>query len=103
MTRVVLASLASLDQTYSLADLNTKAGKLTAEKFRRLFSALFRRLSDHPYSGVVRPDLGPNIRIGVVKHFVIIYRYREDDDVVTVLRLIDGRQDISKRLLSDRQ
>ena len=51
----------------------------------------------------LRPALGREIRVGVVTPFVIIYRYVESANSVTILRLIDGRRDVCKNLLIRRR
>jgi toxin ParE1/3/4 len=49
-----------------------------------------------------RPALGPNVRIGVVTPYIVVYRHTEREDTVTVLRVIHGRRDITEQLISDR-
>ena len=65
-----------------------KAGVRTAVRFRALFSMLYDRLGDHPGRGPRRPALGPGIRIGTVSPYVVIYRHSDNDDTVTVLRIV---------------
>ncbi len=48
-----------------------------------------------------RPAIGQNIRIGIVSPYIVIYRYSERDDTVTVLRLVHGRRRITGKLLSE--
>ncbi len=101
MARVILSSSASADQASILQDLNTKAGLWTAIKFRELFSALYERLGNHPDSGAPRPAIAPNIRIGVVSPYIVIYRHSADDNTVTVLRIVHGRRRITGALLNE--
>lgn len=101
MTRVILSSAASSDQTEILNDLNSKAGLATATKFRGFFSALYERLADHPAIGAPRQALGHNIRVGIVSPYIIIYRHSADDDTVTVLRIVHGRRRITGELLGN--
>jgi toxin ParE1/3/4 len=98
VAQVVIASSADADYAEILADLATKAGWNVAFKYDRLFERLYDRLADHPLSGAPRPVLGPNIRIGIVSPYIVIYR-GERDDVVTVLRIVHGRRRITGTML----
>jgi toxin ParE1/3/4 len=102
MARIIITEIASIDQANILEDLGEKAGLQVALKFRSRFRALFDRLTDHPASGPSRPMLGPDIRIGVVSPYIVIYRHTEADDTVTVMRLIHGRREISEQLITGR-
>ncbi len=102
MTRFVIAAIADADRAEIIEELAAKAGAFTARKYDDRFEQLYDRLELYPQSCPLRPVLGHEIRLGVVTPFVIIYRYAEIDDTVTVLRLIDGRRDISKKLLNRR-
>lgn len=99
MSRLVIAASASADQAVILEYLKAKAGPRTAEKFRLLFRTVLRRLIAYPASGALRPAVGRDIRIGIVAPYLIIYRFDEGADVVTVLRMVDGRRRVSGRLL----
>ena len=48
-----------------------------------------------------RPALGKDIRIGIVLPYIVIYRRREADDTVTVLRVVHGHRNITTKLISD--
>jgi toxin ParE1/3/4 len=45
--------------------------------------------------------LGKDIRIGIVLPYIVIYRHHEADDIVTVLRIVHGRRNITSKLISD--
>jgi plasmid stabilization system protein ParE len=100
MARIVLTGTASADQAAILNDLHAKAGLPVAIKFRSLFGELYDRLADHPASGPRRPALGPAIRIGIVAPYVVLYEPSASDDTVTILRIVHGRREISRSLLS---
>ncbi len=102
MTRFVVTETADADRDDITDDLAGKAGIVTASKFDDLFEQLYDRIERYPRSCPLRPGLGRNMRIGVVEPYIILYRYTEIDDTVTVLRLVDGRRKISKTLLSGR-
>ena len=99
MARVVIASSADADYAEIIADLAAKAGRRTAAKYDELFERLYDRLADHPDSGAARPALGPNIRIGIVTPYIVICRNDDDNDTVTVLRIVHGRRRITGRML----
>jgi len=59
--------------------------------------SLFERLAMFPRSGASRTHLGRSIRIGVVTPYVAVYEL--DNDHVIVLRVLDGRRNITRRLI----
>jgi toxin ParE1/3/4 len=65
--------VADADYAEIITDLVAKAGWRTAAKYDGLFERLYDRLADHPHSGAQRPELGQNIRIGIVTPFIVIY------------------------------
>jgi toxin ParE1/3/4 len=100
MARVRFTASAAADSTAILSHLNAEAGHQIATKFGNRFTKLYGRLAGHPESGPPRPALGPNIRIGIVSPYIVIYRYIEDDDVVTVLRIVHGHRKTAGKLLT---
>jgi plasmid stabilization system protein ParE len=101
MARIIVTASASTDQLAILNDLHARAGLRTAVRFRSLFGSLFDRLADFPLSGPLRPALGPTVRIGIVPPYIVIYVHSERDDAVTLLRIVHGRREITRRLLPD--
>ena len=99
MARVRFTASAAADSAAILSDLNAKAGHQIATKFGNRFTKLYDRLAGHPESGPPRPALGPNIRTGIVSPYIVIYRYVEADDVVTVLRIVHGHRKTAGKLL----
>lgn len=99
MARVVVSSLADADTAAILTYLSINAGPRVAARYNGLFESFYDRIEAFPGCGLRRPVLGPDIRIGIASPFIIIYHYSEDDDVVTVLRLVHGRRRISGVLL----
>lgn len=100
MARIVVSPSADADTDAITAYLAAHAGRSVAGKYISLFEALYGRLADHPASGPRRPALGSDIRIAVVSPYVVIYRHSENDDTVTVLRVVHGRQETTRKLLS---
>jgi toxin ParE1/3/4 len=88
-----------LDAAAIVELLADKAGSEVAARYLREIDALFERLSLFPRSGMRRPSLGRDIRFGVVEPYVIIYRYKAG--TVTVARIVDGRRNITRRLVRE--
>jgi toxin ParE1/3/4 len=65
------------------------------------FEHLYDRLTDHPEACPPRGALGPNIRIGIVPPYIVIYDYDQAADLVTILRIVHGRRRITGKLLSE--
>ncbi|HEY5225999.1 MAG TPA: type II toxin-antitoxin system RelE/ParE family toxin [Methylovirgula sp.] len=99
MVRIVVTALADADVADILADLNSEAGSVTAERFNARFERLYERLADHPDSGPLRPILGSHIRIGVVFPYIVIYRHVEGADTVSLIRVLHGRRRFTRKLL----
>jgi toxin ParE1/3/4 len=100
MARVLVVPAADEDIEDILADLARKAGHATATRYGGLFDQLYDRLAAHPAIGPRRPALGPDIRIGIVSPYIVIYRFTDDDNTVTVLRVVHGRRRITAGLLA---
>jgi len=99
MARLVVAAAADADTAGILTYVAGKAGKRTAVKYAELFEKLYDRLAVHPAIGALRPALGWNIRIGIVSPYIAICRYTDNDDTVTVLRVVEGGRRISGAML----
>ena len=99
MAKLIVSPQAALDAAAIVDLLSDKAGIDVAAKYLREIDALFERISLFPKSGMRRPSLGRDIRLGVVEPYVIIYRYRAD--TVTVARIVDGRRNITRRLVRE--
>ena len=89
---------ADVDSIISFLQLNAQRG--VAAKYARRFSAAFDQLSAFPHSGSPRPRLGKGVRILVENPYLIVYRVLEDR--VLILRVLDGRRRITRRLVSGR-
>ena len=59
------------------------------------FIRRFEMLARHPYSGVGREDILPNIRHLVLGTYVAFYRIEEGDAVI--VRVQHGRRDVSEQ------
>lgn len=61
---------------------------------------MYRYIAQYPAAGAPRPALGPHARIRVVQPFVVIYDFSGDE--ATILRIVDGRREITPALLGRR-
>jgi toxin ParE1/3/4 len=76
-------------------DTNVEAGE-------RLFKALnqkFYNLTQFPNLGKPYPHLDPNIRRLLVERDIIFYRVTETQ--VEIVRVVDGRQDLTKLFITE--
>ena len=99
MAKLIVSPQAELDAAAIIELLSDKAGASVAARYLREIDALLERISLFPKSGMRRPSLGRDIRIGVVEPYVMIYRYRAD--TVTVVRIVDGRRNIIRGLVRE--
>jgi plasmid stabilization system protein ParE len=97
MARVVVTELAQFDVRRILSDLSERAGRRVAAKYAPEFKAAYRRLHDLPDSGSPRPKLGSRTRIAIKRPYLVIDEH--EDDVVTVLRVLHGKRNITRDLL----
>ena len=99
MARLIISPQAELDSATIIEMLKDKAGAGVATRYRRDFEHLFERLAMFPRSGARRSKLGRNLRIAVVEPYVVIYDYQ--GDTVRIARIIDGRRNITRRLVGE--
>jgi toxin ParE1/3/4 len=91
--RVSGKARADLLQIYRyLAERNPAA----AESLLHDIDAKLRQLSHFPFMGRERPEFAPNLRSAVVHTHLIFYVVA--DDCLMVVRIVDGRMDVSKEL-----
>ena len=97
MARIVVTERAKHDVRRILPDLNERAGFRVAARYASEFKAAYRRLAKVPASGPPRPVLGPKTRIAIVLPYIVIYD--QEDDAITVLRVLHGRRNITRDLV----
>jgi plasmid stabilization system protein ParE len=97
MTKIVVTHRAHADVAEILVHLTQAAGYPVAARYRQEFDAVYERLAALPESGPRRRTLGPHARIALVHPYVIVYD--NVDDIVTVLRVLHARRNISRRLV----
>jgi len=103
MALLIFTDLADADNAFILADLAKTGGAKVAQKYAAEFKALYRLFTQFPLSGSPRPGLGRFTRMGVVWPYNVYYEYNREEDVVTVMRVLHGRQRVTgKRLRGSR-
>ncbi|CAN2535269.1 Toxin+ParE3 [Methylocapsa aurea] len=98
-TRVVVTALADADVADILAEIAREAGVRIAEKYNRRFESFFERIAAHPEICPSRASLGAHVRVGVVFPYLVVYRRLEGEDLLSVIRILHGRRDITRDLL----
>jgi toxin ParE1/3/4 len=99
MARLTVSPQAEFDAVRIVDRLSKEAGADVARRYRQGFEDLFARFARFPESGAPRPSLGQRIRMGVVSPYVVIYELEPDH--VMVLRIVDGRRRITRRLVRE--
>jgi toxin ParE1/3/4 len=99
MARVVLTNPAEADVAEIAVYLTENAGLQVAERYLREFDAAYDRLEKFPATGSPRPAFGRNTRVVLVDPYVIFYDYL--DDIVTIVRVLHGRRDITPELVRE--
>src|SRR3954465_5622898 len=89
--------------TIFLEYLEREAGSRIAEDYGRRFRAAIVRFVDLPETGARRPALGQNVRIAIVYPYIFVYEYTPREDVVTLLRVLHGRRNITRELLKTKR
>ena len=83
-----------------MSSLTERAGQPVADDYTAQFRSAFERLTDHPRSGSPRSRFGRNVRIIVVRPYIVIYRAQSDD--VVILRVMHGHRKITRRTVTER-
>ena len=91
MTTVRRSPQAEVDLETILNGLNRK-DPAVAERYAVEFERKGHTLAQFPEIGRSRPEIAENLRSTLLQPYVIFYRL--DGDVVQILRILDGRQDL---------
>ena len=102
MTRLLVTPEAEADINDILDYLHREAGARVAASYGRKFATLIERLVESPGIGAPRPALGPHARIGIIQPYLLIYDFTAVDDTLTLLRVVHGRRNITRRLIPRR-
>lgn len=102
MRRLRVLDSARRDIAQIYAYVEQQSGSTTvAERFVRQLNEQCRRLARLPgMLGRARPELRPDIRSAPFKDYTIFFRYL-DDDVLEVVRIIEGHRDIDAVFAKD--
>jgi toxin ParE1/3/4 len=63
---------------------------IAADRVLDAIEARWQQLAQHPYSGVARDDIAPNIRHLIASNYLILYRVK--DGMVEIIRVLNGRR-----------
>lgn len=100
MTRVIVSPEADADFLGIVDRLTDLAGHSVASRYVSDLRSIYHRLSTFPEIGSPRPRLGSRVRIVVLLPYVVIYEYLSREDAVRIIRIVDGRRSITRRLVS---
>jgi plasmid stabilization system protein ParE len=99
MARLIV-TVAARDDLRGIIDyLETHAGTAVAMRYAAEFDAALNRISEFPALGSPRRELGPGTRLVVVSPYLVLYEHRSADDTAVMLRVLDGRRNITGALL----
>ena len=96
MTLVVISPRALSDLIDITTYLDTAAGFAVAYRYEQRIRYKIERLAEFPGLGTPRPRLGPHVRLLVERPYLIYYQW---DERVEVLRMLDGRRLITRKLI----
>lgn len=99
MPQVKVSAFADTDLSAILLHLAMQAGARVAETYAHRFFRLYDSIAERPEICAPRPRLGVHIRAGVVHPYLVIYRYVPGDDTVSIVRILHGRRNVTRRLL----
>jgi toxin ParE1/3/4 len=99
MTRIVISPQATADIEEIFDHLFEAAGIAVVDGYARDLQELQDRLAMFPASGALRPQLGRGTRIALLSPYLVIYDYSAGDETLTLARVLDGRRNITRRLV----
>ena len=70
-----------------------------AERYFLRIQQTIERLADWPEIAQRRAELGIDIRLAVVAPYVVIYRYEPTNDLLTILRVLHGRRNVTNQMI----
>jgi len=100
MAEVAFSPQARRDLRSILERLDKVAGPVTARKYDTAFKRVIMNLERFPGSGSPRAHLGKRTRMTSVPPYLIFYDGGPRSRVVDVLRIVDGRRDITPELIA---
>ena len=97
MIRVLVSAKARDDFRKVIAYLSRHAGSLVAKRYAEEFDACLTLIAEHPRIGAERPELGANVRIRVIRPYILIYGFA--GETAEVLRILHDKRKITRRKL----
>lgn len=99
MTRVVLTTPAEDDTFTILEGLALDAGADVADRYAADFAKFYGRLAQFPEIAALRSQLGRDVRMSVIRPYLVFHRFQRSADCVTVLRILHGKRRVTRRHL----
>lgn len=96
----VLRSAAAKADLYEIWCYIAAHDDLAADRWLQKFDAAFARLAAFPGLGNTRPELPDGIYAFSVNPFLILYIQQPEQQLVTILRVIDARRDFASLFLT---
>lgn len=90
MLRIRLSRRAQADFDQIFDDPVVAAGAHVAARYGRDIRAAINRLSEIPWLGPSRPELGPGVRVVLVAPYMVFYEVGEPAQDLVVLRILHG-------------
>ncbi|MCX7365271.1 MAG: type II toxin-antitoxin system RelE/ParE family toxin [Alphaproteobacteria bacterium] len=101
MTPVIVSPNAEVDFFDILDRLTELAGAAVAERYAADLHSIYERLSTFPEIGAPRPAVGSRTRIVALSPYLVIYEYLRSDGFVHIIRILDGRRNVTRRLVRE--
>jgi plasmid stabilization system protein ParE len=99
MTPIVVSPKADADVNDMLQRLFDLGGPAVARKYAQQLEAIYERLAIFPTSGARGKSLGAETHIAVLSPYVVVYDHV--NATVRIIRVIDGRRNITRRLVRE--
>ena len=99
MSGVQVSNAALRDIAAVLDDLTQRAGARVAQRYAVDIDKAVDMIAAYPGIGAPRPQFGPTTRMSVVAPYLIFYDGSPGSDDVVVLRVLDGRRDITAEVI----
>jgi plasmid stabilization system protein ParE len=99
MPRAIVTPRDDADIVAILDYLTPTAGARIAAKYADAIDEAIAGLEDMPGTSAPRPVLGPNIRVTVVKPYLIIHEHERGNAEPYVLRVVHGGRNITAEML----
>ena len=99
MTGFTVSRQADFDTRQIFDMIYHTAGSAARDRLIASFEEVYRSIHDFPGLGAPRPEYGPDTRVRHVRPYVILYDDVEDNDEVTILRVLHGSRKITPDLV----